>query len=181
MNNQQVADSSQSVDILLGPFRQVLGNDYEKYRNHVCRVFYNCLMMDKEETNAGKYAVASVFHDIGIWTDNTIDYLAPSIERARQYLATNDKTAWIEEVHAMIYWHHKISPYSGAFKQTVETFRKADYTDVSLGLFTYGFNRKIVAANRKKFPNAGFHFFLVKKIVNNFFRHPFNPLPMFTR
>ena len=33
-----------------------------------------------------KIAVAAVFHDIGIWSNKTFDYLEPSVALAREYL-----------------------------------------------------------------------------------------------
>lgn len=170
-----------AIESMFANYKVIIGSDYNKYRNHVYRVFCNCLLMDNEKGNEGKYAVAAVFHDIGIWTNNTIDYLQPSIEQATQYLQKNNRHEWVDEIALMIYAHHKTGIYTGAYKTTVETFRKADYMDVTLGLFTYGYDKKTIADNRKRFPNAGFHFFLVKKIAKNFFRHPLNPLPMFTR
>ena len=41
----------------------------------------------KHQTNLNKGAVAVAFHDLGIWTDNTLDYLPPSVNRAKTYLA----------------------------------------------------------------------------------------------
>ncbi|MEJ0102450.1 MAG: HD domain-containing protein [Bacteroidota bacterium] len=169
------------IEDLLQTFKQDIGIDYDKYKNHVYRVFLNCLIIDSDRNNEEKYATAAVFHDIGIWTNHTIDYLNPSIEQARVYLSGTANEEWIEEITLMIYWHHKTGKYKGGFERTVECFRKADWIDVSLGLLTYGFNRREIKANRKKLPNKGFHFFLVKKIVKNFFRHPVNPLPMFRR
>jgi hypothetical protein len=63
----------------------------------------------------------------------------------------------------------------------VETFRKADWIDVTLGLFTYGFDKKTISTYRKSLPDLGFHLFLVKQITKNLLKHPLNPLPMFTR
>jgi hypothetical protein len=34
-----------------------------------------------------KIAIAGVFHDLGIWTNKTFDYIAPSVVLAREYLA----------------------------------------------------------------------------------------------
>lgn len=170
-----------AIEIMFTNYKDVIGKDYTRYKNHVYRVFLNCLMMDNEKSNEEKYAIAAVFHDIGIWTNHTIDYLAPSIEQAKQYLSENNKKEWIDEIALMIYAHHKTGRYNGAYAATVETFRRADYIDVTLGLFTYGLNKKAIAVNRKKFPNAGFHVFLIQKITENFFRHPLKPLPMFTR
>ncbi len=176
MNN-----TNQLIEGLLHDFKPVLNRDYEKYRNHVYRVFLNCLMIDGEKTNEAKYAVAAVFHDIGIWTNNTINYLPPSIEQAKQYLIKTGKHEWQAEISSMIHWHHKTSGYKGEYQQTVESFRKADWIDVTLGLFTYGYNKKLISTNREQIPNRGFHLFLLKRITTNWLKHPLNPLPMFTK
>ena len=168
------------IEDILNNFSVVLGNDYEKYRNHVYRVFLNCKMIDNEVENEWKYATAATFHDIGIWTNNTIDYLQPSMEQAKIYLISENKQAHIDELMQMIYWHHKRSVYKGEYK-TAEVFRKADYIDVSLGLITFGYSANEISKTRKLFPNKGFHLFLINRIVKNLFRHPLNPLPMFTR
>lgn len=39
-----------------------------------------------KKINAEKYAIAAVFHDIGIWTNHTLDYLDPSAGQAKAYL-----------------------------------------------------------------------------------------------
>ncbi|MDI3320361.1 HD domain-containing protein [Pinibacter soli] len=168
------------IEDILNSFYPVLGNDYEKYRNHVYRVFLNCKMIDNSHENEWKYSVAAVFHDIGIWTNNTIDYLQPSMEQAKNYLICENKQAFVDELMQMIYWHHKQSAYKGEYK-TAEVFRKADYIDVSLGLITFGYSSKEISNIRKLLPNKGFHFFLIKRITKNLFKHPSNPLPMFTK
>lgn len=172
---------NQTVEQLLQRFASVLGGDFGKYRNHVCRVFENCLLMDGESANREKYAIAAVFHDIGIWTDSTFDYLEPSIEQVKIYLAETGQQDWADEISQMIYWHHKLSSYKGEHQNTVETFRKADWMDVSLGLLTFGFDKQKIRRTRGKFPNAGFHFFLIKQSVKNFFKHPLNPIPVFKK
>lgn len=166
---------------LLGRFRQQIGADLEKYSNHVHRVFEICVMHDGEPENREKYAIAAVFHDVGIWTAHTIDYLPPSIEQAESYLTGIQKQALIPEITEMIYWHHKVRAYEGPFSVTVETFRKADWTDVSLGVLTFGRDRKLLRQLRRRFPNAGFHVFLLQKIGARLFSHPLNPLPMFKK
>lgn len=172
---------SKIIEDLLQKFKPVIGADYDKYKNHVYRVFLNCLLVDGEKDNEEKYAIAAVFHDIGIWTNHTIDYLNPSIEQAKIYLIETGKQNWIDEITLMIYWHHKTSKYKGWHEEIAENFRKADWIDVSLGLLTFGFNKQKIKENRRKFPNLGFHLFLIKQITKNFFRHPLNPLPMFKR
>ena len=41
-----------------------------------------------------KIAVATAFHDLGIWTDGTFDYLQPSVRLASAYLAGAAKPEW---------------------------------------------------------------------------------------
>jgi HD superfamily phosphodiesterase len=167
------------IEKLLQLFKPAIGADYDKYRNHVYRVFLNCLLLDKDNSNEEKYAITAVFHDIGIWTNHTIDYLDPSIEQAHIYLHENGKETLTAEITEMIRWHHKVTAYKGEYKTTVECFRKADWIDISLGILTFGASKKQISDNKKEFPNLAFHRFLLKKITKNFFRHPLNPLPMF--
>jgi hypothetical protein len=168
------------IDDLFEKFRPVFGDDFDKYKNHVYRVFLNCRLLDPDQTNEEKYAIAAVFHDIGIWTDHTIDYLDPSVKRVVVFLTESGRQHWIDEISAMIYWHHKISRYKGEFEKTTEIFRRADWIDVSLGLLTFGADKNEIGKNRRALPNPGFHVFLIKATTKNFFRHPLNPLPMFT-
>ncbi len=158
-----------------------MGVDFDRYKNHVYRVFLNSLLIDNDKSNEEKYAIAAVFHDIGIWTDQTIDYIDPSVEQAKNYLNETGKQDWIEEIGLMIYWHHKISKYQGIYEKTVENFRKSDWIDVSLGLITFGFDKQKINENRKKILNLGFHLFLLKATGKNFLKHPLNPLPMFKK
>jgi len=176
-----MAFPNNTIEKIMQQYKPDLAADFDKYKNHVSRVYFNCLLIDPDKENEEKYAIAAVFHDIGIWTDNTIDYLNPSLEQACFYLNKNGKNDWIAEITLMINWHHKTSTYNGQYQKTVETFRRADWIDVSLGLINFGWNKKDVKENRKKFPNLGFHFFLVKKIFLNLFKHPLHPLPMFKK
>jgi hypothetical protein len=41
-------------------------------------IYYGLSSLDMKNGNEEKYAIAAVFHDIGIWTTHTIDYLDPS-------------------------------------------------------------------------------------------------------
>jgi hypothetical protein len=173
--------TNQTIENLLQNYQLALGKDFDKYRNHVYRVFLNCLLIDSKKINEEKYAIAAVFHDVGIWTNQTIDYLDPSVEQARVYLNETGKQDWINEIIPMIKWHHKITRYQGVHSVITENFRKADWMDVSFGLINFGSDREKIKNNRKRFSNLGFHFFLIKKLVKNFFQHPLNPLPMFKK
>ncbi|MEX0722651.1 MAG: HD domain-containing protein [Gracilimonas sp.] len=167
------------IDNILSTHQIGLGKHYNKYRNHVYRVFNYCLLLDASPANKKKYAIASAFHDLGIWTNHTFDYLEPSIRLAKDYLSKIGNKEWQDEISLMIDMHHKKSIYRGQFSQTVETFRKADWVDVSLGRKTFGLSTTSIKAIQKLFKNDGFTLFLILKGIKNFLRHPSNPLPMF--
>ena len=160
-------------------FKTETGKDLEKYRHHVYRVFHYCLLLDPDDRNKEKYALAAVFHDIGIWTDHTIDYLEPSIIRATDYLMETGQGSLKEEIKEMIYWHHKTGAVGKNVSPAAEVFRRADWVDVSLSIRKFGLRGSDIRKYRKLFPRRGFHFFLFKKILRQFLHHPLNPLPMF--
>lgn len=166
---------------LLSRYAHTIGEDYRRYRNHVNRVFSFCVLLDGNEENIQKYAIAAVYHDIGIWTNKTIDYLEPSIAQLKGFLIESGKQEWIDEISFMIQWHHKITPYKGNYSRTVEIFRKADWIDVSLGTLRYGIPLHDIKELKTEFPNLGFHWFLARQITKNLLQHPLNPLPMFSR
>lgn len=174
-------ESANFTDDLLLPFKAILGRDFTRYSNHVQRVYLNCLLLDKDPANQERYAIAAVYHDIGIWTDHTFDYLQPSIEQLKKFLIATGREQLEKEISLMIYWHHKIKPYSGDYANTVETFRKADWIDVSLGLLSFGGDKKTMSSYRSQYPNRGFHLFLLKQAAKNFLKHPLNPIPVFKK
>lgn len=169
------------IDGLLHRYQPELGPDFQRYRHHVYRVYEHCLLLDPDHHHHEQYALAAVFHDIGIWTAGTIDYLQPSIAEASAYLAEHGKKDLIADITLMIYWHHKPTSYRGQSELVVETFRRADWMDVSLGLIRFGVSRKKLRNYRQQFPTLGFHRFLLKQLLRNFLRHPLNPLPMFRK
>ena len=100
-----------TVDEVLDIHASELGHDLIAYRNHVYRVVNLCLaIVGDSRVELEKIAVAAVFHDLGIWTNNTFDYIAPSVAIARKYLAARGMAEWIPEIEAMIVDHHKVTP-----------------------------------------------------------------------
>ncbi len=169
-----------TIETILEDYRKVLKQDFNVYRNHVYRIYNFMCLFDEDSDNYEKYAIASVFHDIGIWT-HSFDYIDPSIQLAKKHLKQTNQEAWSDEISLMIENHHKMSVYTGEYSQTVETFRKADWIDVSIGVLKMGLKKsdykKIVGKNS----NKGFHWFLVKQSLKYSLKHPFNPLPMFKK
>ena len=122
--------------------------------------------------------IASAFHDLGIWTDRTLDYIQPSIRHAQCYLKANVLEVMEPEVHALIEHHHKLRAYTDAFATSVDTYRRADLIDLSLGSVKFGVPAAFIASVKTVLPNAGFHRRLVELAARQFIRSPLHPLPM---
>lgn len=162
----------------LAEWQNAIGNDYAGYRNHVYRMVHFCLALRNctgEERQ--KIIIAGCFHDIGLWSDHTVDYLPPSVALAKDYLWRRQLEPWSPEIELMIDSHHKLRKYRDDRYPLVEVFRRADLIDVSLGLVRCGLPRAHVACVKQQFPNAGFHKGLVQRLAGWVPRHPLRPLP----
>ena len=167
------------IDGILENSRRALGPDFTAYKNHCYRVTNFCLALSGDNGEAADTIfIAAAFHDLGIWTHGTFDYLGPSCTLAREYLLKMDQASRADEVAAMISYHHKLTPYRRSPARRVELFRKADWIDVSRGALRFGLPRSFVAETISAFPNAGFHRRLVELTLARMKSHPFSPLPM---
>lgn len=168
-----------TLDQILEQWRPQLADDYSAYRNHCYRVLNLCLALCADEVQQQeKIAIAVAFHDLGIWAENTFDYLAPSQQLATEYLNGAGKSEWSREIAAMIENHHRFSQYKMFPEWLVEPFRKADWIDVSRGRLRFGLPRAYLHEVMQRFPNAGFHKKLVDLTLKRWRTHPFSPLPM---
>jgi hypothetical protein len=167
------------IDRVLSEWKGSIGGDYDGYRNHVVRMVTFCLALrDCSEEERRKLEIAGCFHDIGLWTENTFDYLPPSVRAAREYLRSNDLDQWADEIEMMILEHHRLRPVAEARSPLVELFRKGDLVDFSLGLVRFGLPKALVRQVKEEFANAGFHRTLLGMASAWFIRHPLNPAPM---
>jgi HD domain-containing protein len=165
---------------LLAQHTAVMGRDAVPYGNHAYRVANLCIAFaSRDPDTVHKVAIAAALHDMGIWTNQTFDYLPPSIELARTHLERIGRAEWIAEITTMILEHHKISPYRGRADWLVESFRKSDWIDVTWGLLSFGVPRTRLQELQRQWPDAGFHMGLVKQELRQLRTHPLNPLPMF--
>jgi hypothetical protein len=167
------------VDDILQSHAQALGSDLTAYRNHVTRVLHFVFAIAPHLQSAPQpILIASAFHDLGIWTAHTFDYLDPSSQLAHVYLKARGLEPLWPEVELIVQQHHKLRAYTGPFEDSVEAFRRADLVDLSLGLIRAGIKPKFIQAVRAQFPNAHFHARLVAFTGQQFLRTPLNPLPM---
>ena len=166
------------LEEILDERKTEIGGDFAGYKNHVYRMINFCFAQaaDFSREEREKIIIAGCFHDIGIWTGATFDYLAPSIASAREYLSRGNREKWIPEIALMIDLHHKLGKNHD--NRLTEVFRKGDLVDFSLGLVKCGVPKDYVKSVKKQFPNAGFHKRLVKLAGGWICRHPLNPIPV---
>ena len=167
-----------TVEMILDGHASALGEDLAGYRNHVYRVVNLCVAIVGDRRELEKVAVAAVFHDLGIWTSGTFDYIAPSVALARAHLASSDQDRWTSEIEEMITDHHKITRSIAGPGSLAEAFRRADWIDVTGGLRRFGVPRSFIAKLFTTWPSAGFHRRLVALTLGRAWNHPLSPLPM---
>lgn len=152
-----IISQSDSLDELLEPFRDALGDDYAGYRNHLYRVLtYTLHFLGGSQTHRQLLEAVLVYHDIGLWTDAELAYLEPSIQRI---LAANQQQGWGFDPRLltdMIDAHHKITRFRGSNADLVNAFRKADWIDATGGSIRMGLSKAQVASVVAAIPDAGF-------------------------
>jgi len=167
------------LDAILEQWKDPLGADFEGYKNHLYRMLNFCFYMrNTTEEERKKLIISAAFHDLGIWSDKTLDYLPPSVKLAREYLLDNGLEAWSAEIELIIDLHHKLMPYKDSQYPLVELFRRADLVDFSLGAIKNGVPKNYIQQVKTCFPNAGFHKRLKQLSWQQLKAHPLNPLPM---
>ncbi len=172
------------VEAVLGSFEVALGEDFEAYRNHVLRVCHlAAAFAQPAPEELERIQIAAAFHDLGIWSHATFDYLEPSAALARGYLEEIGRPTWRLEVELMIHQHHKITACQARGSRPgmdlEEAFRRADWVDVTLGRRRFGLSRGRIRPIVRAFPNAGFHRRLRQLTWGQLRRRPWNPFPMF--
>jgi hypothetical protein len=172
-------DRIDPLDRVLETHAVELGGDFTAYRNHTYRVVNLCAALAPcADATLEKVALAAAFHDLGIWTAGTFDYLQPSIDLACDHLACAGHGDWRDTVAGMIREHHKIRRYHGEEAALIEPFRRADWVDVSLGVLTFGLPRRRMREIFAKWPNAGFHQRLAQLTLKRLRTHPLSPIPV---
>lgn len=167
------------LEAILAEWKTVIDKDFEGYKNHVYRMLNFCFFLHKAtEEEKQKLIISACFHDIGLWSDKTVDYLPPSIVLAQQYLQQNKLEHWSSEIELIIDMHHKLTEYKNNDFPLVEVFRKADLADFSLGLIKGNISKDYITQVKAAFPNAGFHKMLCKEQGKWLLKHPLTPFPI---
>ena len=165
------------VDEIIDAQEAFLDVSLAGYRNHVHRMINFCLAFgDLSADEEEKIVLAGCFHDIGIWSAKTFDYLPPSIDAAVDHMKKTARSEWCGHISQMIGEHHKLRRFRA--DPLTETFRKGDLVDFSLGIIKFGLDASFVKDIRSAFPNLGFHSGLVRLAARWICRHPLDPIPV---
>ena len=167
------------IDEVMDAFSPALGSARQAYAGHAHRVYNIACAVRGTEGENDELAIASAFHDLGIWSDDTFDYIEPSITRARDFLRDRGVSANAELIVELIRHHHRLRRVrSGLDPALVEAFRQADLVDVTTGLYRAGLPRSFLRELSAAYPNAGFQRILLRTAGAWCLRHPLRPLPM---
>ncbi|WP_454791632.1 hypothetical protein [Mycolicibacterium lutetiense] len=170
---QPVLTQHAVVDGVLDDFRDGLGPDAVRYRNHVYRGLNYQRMLLGLDMIPDEIALAWALHDIGIWITGW-DYIPPSLQQVDE-LAPKFGVGDVDRVRQMVALHHQVRPSQDEW---VETFRVADRVDVTKGLLRKDLTRSQIADVVQAFPYDGFHALLVRTAARWALIHPLRPMPM---
>jgi len=168
------------IEGILQYYTTALGKNYNAYRNHVYRVYHLTLLVankDLDRKEEEQLAIAAAFHDLGVWTHDTMNYLSPSIDLANAYMDENDIDNR-QAIHLMINQHHQLKNYTGDHQKLVEAFRRADLIDLSLGKIRFQLPISFYQNLKEEFPFLGFHRLIYGKVIKYALTHFWKPFPM---
>ncbi|MEM9727779.1 MAG: phosphohydrolase, partial [Myxococcota bacterium] len=156
-NAISVIQHSDRIETQLSRYESIIGADYRGYRGHIYRVLSYALHFLGDESARPTIETALVYHDIGLWSDKAISYLEPSIDRAQSDNASRGWGLDPELIEAIIYWHHKVTPYRGRNAAIVNAVRKADWIDASGGRLRLGMPKPCIERVAEEIPADGFY------------------------
>jgi len=170
------------IDEVLDRYRQALGPHYLRYRGHVYRMYhYTRHLISERGGDPGRddtaIALAAAFHDLRFATDQTLDYLPPSIDAAAEHLESLGFSALAPAVSRMIDFHHKLTPYRDEDAGLVEPFRRADLVDL-FAVPGLGVPLSLRREAQSSYPKCGFRGFVCRTLFVGALKQPWRPLPM---
>ena len=164
--------SNEVIDTILERYSDALGDSASAYRNHVYRgLNYQLRILGTGPSDL--LALAWGVHDLGIWTEHTLDYLPPSLRLAEQ-LAGEFHVDDVQQLRLVIEFHHGFRRLADPL---AESFRVADRTDV-WGRWRGPMRAEDIDEASDRFPDCGFHPFLRRSLLAYAVRHPWRPFPM---
>jgi len=136
-----------------------------------------CIGCITTPATSSRIALAAAFHDLSFATDQTLDYLPPSILSATEHLETLGLAELAPAVGRMIGFHHKLTPYRDEDANLVEPFRRADLVDL-FAVPGVGLPFALRREAQSTYPKCGFRGFVCRTLLLGALKHPLRPMPM---
>jgi hypothetical protein len=164
-----IIDSDPVLDDELFGLASTLRPDFKAYRNHCLRVatftkYFLPEFVEEEIPNAMELvSMALAYHDLGLWSDNALAYLEPSLARMEAALLPegNYSSKEMAIMKEIILQHHKVTDFHSdlglAADALVNAVRKADWADATMGVVRFGMPEALLEAAYDNIPEAGFH------------------------
>jgi hypothetical protein len=164
------------IDEVLSHHHLALGKDLLGYSGHCYRLLNYVRFLGMDDRDLPLMEVAIAFHDLGVWTDQTMDYIEPSVKLAEQYVLKEELEIDLQHLRLLIAGHHHLSGIENS--PLAELLRKADLIDLSFGAISCGLPKKVFREIKKHFPYNGFQTMIFKKVALYAISHPLRPFPM---
>lgn len=175
MSDSEITRECNYMDKIFLDYQEELGDDFTRYSNHCYRLLNYLQLMELDDNEDYKCRILLPFHDLGIWTHKTMNYLPPSIELAVAYVKKNNIEIEESEIIGFIGNHHKITKN----KITIEEkLRKADLIDLTNGIVPLGLSSRKLKEIRSVFPSLGFQKLIYWKVIKHGIGNITNPFPM---
>lgn len=172
----EIIEQSSTIDEILNAHHLDLGKDHLGYSGHCYRLLNYVRLMEISEEDMLLLEVTIAYHDLGIWTNKTMDYLEPSWQLAKAYVEKHQLDIDLNHLELIIKGHHKLGVISNS--PLAEHLRKADQIDLSFGTISHGIDKVGAKQIRAMFPNHGFQMKVLRKVTAYAFCHPLKPFPM---
>lgn len=85
-----------------------------------------------------------------------------------------------DTVAGMIREHHKVRRFKGGDAGFIESFRRADWIDVSLGVLSFGLPRERLRKILAHWANCGFYKRVAQLMFKRWRTQPLSPVPVLT-
>lgn len=161
-----IITSHPTLDAHLQGFRDDLGDDYDKYRNHCLRVLnfakYH-LGTDATDSELDLIAIGLAYHDIALWSDSKLNYLEPSADQLKKHFEDDDTLSPVDVETAVqiVLQHHKVTDWQGPNQRIVNAVRKADWADATM-MVKFGLPNDLLLQAYDEIPEGGFHLMLAQ-------------------
>eukprot|EP01084_Bolivina_argentea_P259564 437998_1 len=181
-----VVTTAPTMEKYLAKHKSMIGkvseHEYLAYRAHLYRVLtYSIYFLENEyplfKANKDKYKelmeVALVYHDIGIWANDEVNHVYPSIRFMNKQKFDDYSPEDTQLIYDIARYHHKITPYTSDTltinNAIINAVRISNTIDLFHDTIHMGLSSKHIDFVMEKIPDPGFHGILLRLANGNRF------------